>query len=44
MSTTAQPVAPQSGSLLITSNHPFSARDTIFPDNMMAVAAIDRPF
>jgi len=32
----------ESGSLLITSNHPFSAWDSIFPDNMMAVAAIDR--
>lgn len=32
----------ESGSILITSNHPFSAWDTIFPDNMMAVAAVDR--
>jgi len=32
----------ESGSLLITSNHPFSTWDTIFPDNMMAVAAVDR--
>jgi len=32
----------ESGSLLITSNHPFSAWDSIFPDNMMAVAAVDR--
>ncbi len=32
----------ESGSLLITSNHPFSEWDAIFPDNMMAVAAIDR--
>ena len=29
-------------SLLITSNQPFSEWDSIFPDNMMAVAAIDR--
>jgi DNA replication protein DnaC len=29
-------------SLLITSNQPFSSWDNIFPDNMMAVAAIDR--
>lgn len=32
----------ESGSLLITSNHPFSAWDSIFPDSMMAVAAVDR--
>ncbi len=32
----------ESGSLLITSNHPFSTWDSIFPDNMMAVAAVDR--
>lgn len=32
----------ESGSLLITSNHPFSAWDSVFPDNMMAVAAVDR--
>ena len=32
----------ESGSLVITSNHPFSAWDSIFPDNMMAVAAVDR--
>lgn len=32
----------ESGSLIITSNHPFSAWDSIFPDNMMAVAAVDR--
>jgi hypothetical protein len=32
----------ESGSLLITSNHPFSTRDSIFPDNRMAVAAVDR--
>jgi DNA replication protein DnaC len=32
----------ESGSLLITSNHPFSDWDRIFPDTMMTVAAIDR--
>lgn len=32
----------EAGSLLITSNQPFSAWDHIFPDDMMAVAAIDR--
>lgn len=32
----------EAGSLLITSNQPFSAWDTVFPDDMMAVAAIDR--
>lgn len=32
----------ESGSLLITSNQPFSAWDRIFADNMMTVAAIDR--
>lgn len=32
----------EAGSLLITSNQPFSAWDHIFPDNVMAVAAIDR--
>lgn len=32
----------EAGSLLITSNQPFSAWDRIFPDDMMAVAAIDR--
>ncbi|WP_018880427.1 IS21-like element helper ATPase IstB [Thioalkalivibrio sp. ALE9] len=32
----------EAGSLLITSNQPFSAWDAIFPDDMMAVAAIDR--
>ncbi len=32
----------EAGSLLITANQPFSAWDTIFPDDMMAVAAIDR--
>jgi DNA replication protein DnaC len=31
-----------SRSLLITSNQPFGAWDTIFPDSTMAVAAIDR--
>ena len=29
-------------SLIITSNQPFSEWDQIFPDNVMAVAAIDR--
>jgi len=32
----------ETGSLIITANQPFSKWDTIFPDNMMAVAAIDR--
>lgn len=32
----------ESGSLVITSNQPFSQWDDIFPDTMMAVAAIDR--
>lgn len=32
----------ETGSLIITSNQPFSQWDTIFPDNMMAVAAVDR--
>jgi DNA replication protein DnaC len=32
----------ENGSLLITANQPFSEWDKIFPDNMMAVAAIDR--
>lgn len=32
----------EAGSLLITSNQPFSAWHSIFPDDMMAVAAIDR--
>jgi DNA replication protein DnaC len=32
----------ESKSLIITSNKPFSEWDEIFPDNMMAVAAIDR--
>lgn len=32
----------EAGSLLITSNQPFSAWDSVFPDDMMAVAAVDR--
>lgn len=32
----------EAASLLITANQPFSAWDHIFPDDMMAVAAIDR--
>lgn len=32
----------EAASLLVTSNQPFSAWDSIFPDDMMAVAAIDR--
>ena len=32
----------ESGSLIVTSNQPFSAWDQIFEDNMMTVAAIDR--
>ncbi|WP_151194501.1 IS21-like element helper ATPase IstB [Cysteiniphilum sp. JM-1] len=32
----------ETGSLIITANQPFSQWDSIFPDNMMAVAAIDR--
>jgi len=32
----------ESGSLIITSNQPFSEWDSIFSDNMMTVAAIDR--
>lgn len=32
----------ESRSLIITSNQPFSQWDSIFPDNVMAVAAIDR--
>ena len=32
----------ESGSLIITSNQPFSHWDQIFPDTMMTVAAIDR--
>ena len=32
----------ETGSMIITSNQPFSAWDQIFDDNMMTVAAIDR--
>ena len=32
----------ESNSLIITSNQPFGEWDKIFPDNVMAVAAIDR--
>jgi len=32
----------ESGSLLITANQPFGEWDTLFPDKIMAVAAIDR--
>lgn len=32
----------ETGSMIITSNQPFSEWDQIFPNNMMAVAAIDR--
>ena len=32
----------ESGSMIITSNQGFSDWDKIFPDNMVAVAAIDR--
>lgn len=32
----------ETGSMIITSNQPFSEWDQIFPSNMMAVAAIDR--
>ena len=32
----------ETGSLIITANQPFSEWDSIFPDSMMAVAAIDR--
>jgi DNA replication protein DnaC len=32
----------ETNSLIITSNHPFGEWDQIFPDNVMAVAAIDR--
>ena len=32
----------ESGSLIITSNQPFSQWDQIFPDTMMPVVAIDR--
>ena len=32
----------ETGSMIITANHPFSDWDKIFPDTMMTVAAIDR--
>ena len=32
----------ESGSLIVTSNQPFSQWDQIFPDALMTVAAIDR--
>ena len=32
----------ESGSLIVTSNQPFSHWDQIFPDTLMTVAAIDR--
>ena len=32
----------ESSSIIITANQPFSEWDNIFPDSMMAVAAIDR--
>ncbi len=32
----------ENGTLIITANQPFSEWDSIFPDNMMAVAAVDR--
>lgn len=32
----------ETSSIIITANQPFSKWDSIFPDNMMAVAAIDR--
>ena len=32
----------ESGSLVITSNQPFSPWDSVFPDAIMTVAAIDR--
>lgn len=32
----------ETGSIIVTSNHPFSEWDQIFDDNMMTVAAIDR--
>ena len=32
----------ESGSLIITANQPFSQCDSIFPDSMMTVAAVDR--
>jgi len=32
----------ESGSLIVTSNQPFSQWDQIFPDALMTVAAVDR--
>jgi len=32
----------ENNSLIITANQPFAQWDSIFPDNMMAVAAVDR--
>jgi len=32
----------ESGSLIVTSNQPFSGWEDIFPDSAMTVAAIDR--
>lgn len=32
----------ETGSLIVTSNHPFAEWDRIFPDQMMTVAAVDR--
>ena len=32
----------ETGSMIITANHPFSEWDKIFSDTMMTVAAIDR--
>jgi len=32
----------ESGSLIVTSNQPFSQWDQIFPDTLMTVAAVDR--
>lgn len=32
----------ETGSMIITANHPFSGWDQIFPDSIMTVAAIDR--
>jgi DNA replication protein DnaC len=32
----------ETSSIIITANQPFSKWDNIFPDSMMAVAAIDR--
>ena len=32
----------ETGSIVITANQPFSEWNNVFPDNMMAVAAIDR--